>query len=160
MRKVFETSCAEMIYQFHCWNMATSEFVILTLWIVNLRIRTSAQSMKYELFENELLIRYPLPKSTTVDCQVGHETARTVLHEDTLMLVPSGGRQLKVDVDERHCLTDMPVDAGSEACGWDLGCVEDKVPDGSRNAYRKKSVLDSNSMRIEIDLKKLLTGQY
>lgn len=79
---------------------------------------------------SELLIAEEGSVFATVECQVGHEAARTIVHEDSLLCIGSSsiGTHVEDNVLERSSLGNLPVNTGSDSNRHRSG-VDDEVAD-------------------------------
>jgi hypothetical protein len=89
--------------------MAVSALVIFTFCIVNLgagvKVRVALSGNKIK--GDELLIGDPQSESTSVYRQVSHKPTGSILHKDSLMLIPTSGGQLEIEIYEARRLANL-----------------------------------------------------
>ena len=102
---------------------------------------------------SKLLIAKEGSVLAAVECQVGHEAARSIVHEDTLLSVGSSsvGAHVEDNVLEGSCLSDLPVDTGTCSNRHSRG-VDDEVANLAEEVVLVRvPVYASISIRIAVN---------
>lgn len=109
--------------------------------------------VKSQVARSKLLIAKEGSVLAAVECQVGHEAARSVIHEDTLLGIGSSsvGAHVEDNVLEGSSLSDLPVDTGTCSNRHSRG-VDDEVADLTEEVVLVRiPVYASISIRIAVN---------
>jgi hypothetical protein len=106
-----------------------------------------------QVARSELLVAKEGSVFAAVECQVGHETTRSIVHEDTLLSIccSSVGAHVEDNVLKRSSLSNLPMDTSASSDRHSRG-VDDEVADLTEEIVLVRIPVDTSiSIRITID---------